>query len=123
MNGGQISHFNSGLKRLNPTLSFGFNVLSAPNGAAALAILNTERERISALVIDLTMPGLTGMDVMDSVEHNYEDLPVVLCSGYFAGSTLPAGRDHVKRLAKPFTSEQLVAAVLSILRTPAREPN
>ncbi len=103
--------------------SFGFNVLSAPNGAAALAILNTERERISALVIDLTMPGLTGMDVMDSVEHNYEDLPVVLCSGYFAGSTLPVGRDHVKRLAKPFTSEQLVAAVLSILRTPAREPN
>lgn len=103
--------------------SFGFNVLSAPNGTAALAILNTERDRIAALVIDLTMPGVSGTDVVEAIERTFDDLPVVLCSGYFAGADLPFSRGSTIRLAKPYTSEQLIGAILSVLPAPVRGPN
>ena len=90
-------------------------VLTAVNGQAALAILKQEHERIDLVLLDLTMPGMSGLDVLEIVSKKYSKIPVILCSGYLAGI---AGEidDCVLKLPKPFSAEQLLKIVSRTLQ-------
>ena len=90
-------------------------VLTAVNGQAALAILKQEHERIDLVLLDLTMPGMSGLDVLETVSKKYSKIPVILCSGYLAGI---AGEidDCVLKLPKPFSAEQLLKIVSRTLQ-------
>ena len=59
--------------------TFGFSVQSYGSGAQFLA---DERHRAAGcLVIDLHMPGLSGLDVMDRLQREGVRLPTILVSG------------------------------------------
>ena len=45
----------------------GYKVLTAPNGRAALAVL--EDERPSLLLIDVAMPVMNGLKLIEAVSH------------------------------------------------------
>jgi PAS domain S-box-containing protein len=75
------------------------------------------------LLTDVIMPGLSGPELAAQVRAHRPGLPVVYMSGYTADALntvdLTAG---VMLLAKPFTPEQLLAAVARSLRVGAPGP-
>jgi two-component system, OmpR family, phosphate regulon response regulator PhoB len=97
----------------------GFAVTEAGDGATALAQI--EHNRPDLVVLDLSLPGVGGLDVLRRVretEGAAAPLPVIVLSGR-SGDTdriigLDLGADDY--LVKPFSPGELAARVRSVLR-------
>ena len=88
----------------------GYDVLTAAHGEAALTILKTEHERIDMMLLDLTMPGISGLDVIQSASKLYPEIPIVLCSGNLSSISADI-EENFQTLPKPFAVDQLLAAI------------
>ncbi len=88
-----------------------------PGGAEVLAALQSGQEPFDMMVLDLTMPGLSGVDVFNAMQEMCVQLPVLIISGYSREklSSLFAGHSPGGFLQKPFKPEELVGSILSIL--------
>jgi DNA-binding response OmpR family regulator len=94
----------------------GFRVVAASGGRAALEAI--ERVRPAAILLDLTMPDLDGLDVLRRLRADGDDVPVcVLSARDEVGdrvSGLEAGADDY--VVKPFAMEEIVARLHALLR-------
>jgi CheY-like chemotaxis protein len=61
-------------------LDDGHEVLLAGNGKEALEILETQRPDL--MIVDISMPGMDGIDLMWHVMQKYRTLPVILNTAY-----------------------------------------
>lgn len=99
--------------------SRGFVVLGAGNGIEALR--KFAGGGIDLLVLDLRLPGLNGIDVLQKIRRTPAGakLPVVIMTGVYRGEkyALAARRLGVEHyLEKPFRTEAFLEAVTSALR-------
>ncbi|MFQ5568673.1 MAG: response regulator [Rhodothermales bacterium] len=98
----------------------GYRVLSAPNGEKALALFAKHEDEIAAVVTDLVMPEMGGVETIRFLRQQQSNLPIIATSGMADSRTqeaLAAGASLF--LAKPFTAEMLYAALDELL---AEEP-
>lgn len=106
----------------------GFDVTAVDNGLAALGIIETSRP--SLVVLDLSLPGLGGLDLLRRIRSDEDRsgcvaLPIIVLSGR-DGETdrivgLDLGADDY--LVKPFSPGELAARARSVLRrVPDRAP-
>ena len=58
----------------------GYRVLAASDGVAALTIF--ERERVDAVVLDYSMPGMLGGEVARRMREIKPEVPILLLSAY-----------------------------------------
>ncbi len=92
----------------------GYSAVTASDGAAGLELV--EREEIDAVLVDLTMPTMSGADVIAALRARRPDLPVILCTGYDRDRRGPIEADAY--LPKPFRIEALEETLAAIfLRT------
>lgn len=92
----------------------GYSALTASDGAAGLELL--DREEVDAVLVDLTMPLMSGADVIATLRQRRPTLPVILCTGYDRERRGPVEADAY--LPKPFRIEALEQTLASIfLRT------
>lgn len=93
----------------------GFCVKKAHNGKEAISILKTEK--IDLVILDIMMPEMTGIQVLEYIRANSE-LPVIFLSAkredYDKIIGLRSGADDY--ITKPFNPLELTARVESILR-------
>lgn len=101
--------------------SEGYETLTCGNGAEALRLWELNRDRVMLVVSDVLMPGMSGRELHDALEQRAPKLPFLFCTG-FSNDTLPIdllSRPGRKLIAKPFTSETLMASVKALLTPPA----
>lgn len=93
-----------------------FTVETAATGRTALELVGTWRPDI--LVLDVTLPDMTGFDILDRLRASGNKVPVVFLTA--RGDTndrvrgLSAGADDY--VAKPFSLEEVTARVVACLR-------
>ncbi len=99
----------------------GWSVVPAQNGQSALALLSADPS-VTILITDVMMPGgMSGIDLARSVAGTNPRLPVLLISGY-PGAVLEAEGANEREfdlLHKPFSQQELVERVLSVIATKA----
>lgn len=99
---------------LTETLAqYGYKVLSAKNGAEAIATSTQYADVIYLLVTDLAMPGISGSEVASRLRGLRPGAGVAYMSG-FAGDTLAEPDENAPRgtlLTKPFGRDALARAV------------
>jgi two-component system cell cycle sensor histidine kinase/response regulator CckA len=95
----------------------GYSVLSASSGEEALRAFATHRGRISAVMLDLVMPGLSGVEVFARLRRMDPQLKVVLASGYSSEGEADRllAQGAAAFLQKPFTIQQLAEALTGLL--------
>ncbi len=89
----------------------GFAVLTAPDGAAGLDL--AAQKRPDAVVTDMKMPGLSGMELLEKLRAVDDELPVVLMTAF---GTIETAVKAMKLgafdyLTKPFEGDELVITV------------
>ncbi|MCX7382175.1 MAG: ATP-binding protein [Alphaproteobacteria bacterium] len=96
----------------------GWRVLAAENGEAALALLDQETGRVTAVVTDMVMPGIDGAALLRAVRARpgMEDVAAVLVSGY-AEEVLRRELETAQTafLPKPYRPQELVARVEQVV--------
>ncbi len=89
----------------------GFGVLTAGSGEAALGLI--AQRRPDAVVTDLKMPGLGGIDLLEKIRAIDDELPVIVMTAFAAVDTavraIKVGAFDY--LTKPFEGDELVIAV------------
>jgi DNA-binding NtrC family response regulator len=85
----------------------GNRVEVAEDGLTGLAIL--EKESFDLVILDLKMPGLSGMEVLKKIKEGDSEVMVIVITGY---ATVEAAVEAMKRgaydfISKPFTPDSL----------------
>ena len=87
----------------------GWSVVTAENGEAGLAELQKSPKEIDIILLDLMMPGIGGMEVLEKIQA-LKDIPlIIVITGY---ATVASAVEAMKKgaydfIAKPFTPDQL----------------
>lgn len=100
----------------------GFAVDTAEDGVKGLSLaLDTEYD---AIVLDLMLPGRSGLDILKKLRARHRATPVLVLSARSSVEDrirgLDLGADDY--LAKPFSLKELLARLRAITRRPAVEP-
>jgi two-component system KDP operon response regulator KdpE len=94
----------------------GYRVRTAPNGTMALEAIASERPDL--VLLDLAMPGLSGVEVCRRIRRGYGDVPILVLSALADEgqkvSALDAGADDY--VTKPFGADELLARIRAALR-------
>jgi two-component system cell cycle sensor histidine kinase/response regulator CckA len=91
----------------------GFHVDEAPDGAEGLARVRDATEPYQGVLLDLSMPGISGERVLEQLRITHPDLPVVILSGFVEDPAKVASANAV--LHKPLTSKMLVDTLDRVL--------
>jgi two-component system, cell cycle sensor histidine kinase and response regulator CckA len=95
----------------------GYHVLTAANGAQAIAISGAFKEKIHLLITDVVMPGMNGALLARKLSESRPETKILFMTGYIEfrpkdQETLPADA-HI--LSKPFTHKAMLAKVSEVL--------
>jgi CheY-like chemotaxis protein len=97
--------------------SLGFTVIAAEDGEAAVARFLEHVDRLRLVIVDQTMPRMSGADAFRAIRRLRPSLPVILCSGFSeeeVGDALQAeGLDGF--LQKPYRLADLERDVRKVL--------
>ena len=97
----------------------GYRVIEAPDGPAALGILERQSD-VRLLFTDVGLPGgMNGRDLADAARRLRPNLPILFTTGYARNAIVHGGRldPDVQLIGKPFTFQALAAKVREILDT------
>lgn len=93
-----------------------FDVVEAPDGDTALAVLADGADAPQVVVLDVMMPGLDGVEVCRRVDH--DSTRVIMLTAKDDADTEAASRAAGADtfLAKPFSAVELLDTVAAMLR-------
>jgi PAS domain S-box-containing protein len=93
----------------------GYRVVSAPGGAEGLAEFQAHLGDLALVITDMQMPKVDGRALIEGIRRVAPGLPIIAMSGLGLPEMGSAGEEvaarGVQHLMKPFTSDQLDAAV------------
>jgi DNA-binding response OmpR family regulator len=98
--------------------AIGFNVHLASNGEQALAKAEEIGSALSLVVLDITMPGRSGVEIWSELRKTRMELPIIMSSGHTEEALdqlegwNPA---HDGFIQKPYRKKKLLEEVASLL--------
>ncbi len=88
----------------------GYNAILARNGQEALEKLSADGTAIDVVFSDVVMPGMTGIELAQTIRERHSNVPVLLTSGY--SNILAQGGGHgFDLLQKPYSVDELSRAL------------
>src|SRR5689334_13197992 len=102
--------------------SAGYKVRTAESGETALAAIAVRRP--AAVVTDLRMPGIDGLQLFDAINRQHAGIPVLILTAH---GTIPDAVAATQRgvfgyLTKPFDSQELLQKVASAIKLSGGDP-
>lgn len=100
----------------------GFEVMEVPSGSDAVEALESisaeswPREGVDLIVLDQSMPGMSGLEMVRRLRAGHWTTPVILTTGFASPELIDrATRMGVPVLSKPFDLEALTQTALATL--------
>jgi two-component system cell cycle sensor histidine kinase/response regulator CckA len=97
---------------------FGFSVLTAGDGQEALECFRAHAGEITAVLLDMTMPKMSGEEVFQELRRIRPDIPIILSSGYDEEDavSLFTGQKLAGFVQKPYRPMELLEKVRTVLQ-------
>lgn len=94
----------------------GYRIVTAADGEEALRAVAQTEAPIDVVLLDATMPGMSGPEVLRALHQLHPALPVVLMSGYSVRDFDDAEVSQAAAfLEKPFDEEMLIDTIRGVL--------
>ena len=99
-------------------LDEGYEVLEAGDGRQALERLAASDVPVDVVLLDLTMPALSGTETLREIRQFFPDTKVILSSGYAEPEALAraGGGQAAAFLPKPYTPAMLTSVVREVVQ-------
>jgi two-component system cell cycle sensor histidine kinase/response regulator CckA len=114
-----VAEDHDGLRELaRQTLErFGYRVLVAADGAAAVELFRRHREQVALALLDIVLPKLSGPDAYAQMTAEKPGLPLLLMTGYSTEAPMLSQilSEPARILQKPYTPESLARQVREVL--------
>ena len=96
---------------------YGYRVVEAANGESAVEIFRAQSAAIDAVILDLTMPEMSGEAALGNLKRINPAVPVVLSSGFNEAEATRRfqSEDLAGFLQKPYTALTLAERVNRLL--------
>ncbi|MCK4981101.1 MAG: response regulator [Candidatus Delongbacteria bacterium] len=96
----------------------GYNVIATLKSHEALKIFKKDPNKFDLIISDMSMPGLTGLELTSEILEIKPDIPIILCTGF--SKLLNGIKDENKLpvksvIMKPFLKRELAVAVRKAL--------
>ena len=100
---------------------YGYRVLEAADGEAAIRLAANSAEHIHLLLTDVVMPNVSGRDLAEMFAKTFPSSKVLFMSGYTDDAIVRHGilQEGIAYLQKPFTPESLASKVRAVLELPS----
>ncbi len=91
--------------------ALGHDVLCAENGEDAVALVESKAPDL--LVMDIHMPGISGLDALAQVQEHEPDLPVIIMTAFGTTETAieATKKGAFEYLVKPFDPEEMLSTI------------
>ncbi len=89
----------------------GYNVMEAGDGEEAVRVFMENADAIELVLLDMTMPGLTGLEALEEMRKVRPNLKALVASGY------PLEIAGANFLAKPYSPLDLVRRIQEVLNS------
>jgi CheY-like chemotaxis protein len=95
----------------------GYEVLKADNGRDGIELYRTHAQKIAVVLLDLTMPGMNGVQVSAAIRDIAPDAKIILASGYAEGDATRdfEGKELAGFLQKPYLPDALIQKIGRVL--------
>jgi two-component system, cell cycle sensor histidine kinase and response regulator CckA len=98
--------------------AYGYEVITADDGAEAVALYAEHRQNIKAVLMDMMMPYMDGPAAIRALQKLDPQVKIIAASGLMAGNITDALGTSVKAfLPKPYTAEKLLKILAETLNT------
>jgi CheY-like chemotaxis protein len=88
----------------------GFTVIEAANGKIGVDLFRASAPQIDVVLLDLTLPGMSGRDVLDELRRIQPNVKMIITSAYSQDRTLTSigGQHSVPYIRKPYHFRELI---------------
>ena len=95
----------------------GLKVTSISNPIEALDLFKQNTEAFDVVITDQSMPEMSGNELISKLQAVRQDMPVILCSGYYTEdeASLDNGLRKIVILSKPASKDDYIKAIESAL--------
>ncbi|MBN2078342.1 MAG: PAS domain S-box protein [Spirochaetes bacterium] len=95
----------------------GYDVIAAEGGAEAVELFKKDHAAISAVLLDLSMPGMSGIETFERLKALDPGVRVLLTSGFAESESMKRAMEMgmAGLLRKPFSAMELSAAIKKII--------
>jgi PAS domain S-box-containing protein len=93
----------------------GYRVLVAADGPEAIEMFRVKKDAIDLIILDLTMPRLSGRDTLKRLRHIDPAVRVLYASGFAVKVTEAVNDEVLGFIAKPYRAEDLALSVRAAL--------
>lgn len=100
----------------------GYQVSSCKDGMELNSLLRTKADTIDLILLDIKMPGLSGFDILQGIQHSHPMIPVIMLTAF---NDLDTGMKAIRLgasdyLAKPVSREALITCVDRVMQKSER---
>jgi two-component system competent response regulator ComA len=101
----------------------GMNVMTASSGEEVIELCGNNRFDI--FIVDLGLPGMSGLDLASHIKNIDKEAGIILTSGWELNESISSlmSRGVDVFLAKPFQSEEILEAITNLLDSDAEAGN
>ncbi len=92
--------------------ALGYQAITAGDGPSGLELLAAARDSVDLVLLDLSMPRMSGAEVYRRIREQDAELPVLILTGFASADQTPEGPTVVQ---KPFTLHALAHSVQEAL--------
>ena len=95
----------------------GFSVVGAQDGVSGLDLYREHSDEIRAVLLDLTMPKMSGEELFEEMRRIRPDVPVILSSGYSEEEARRqfSGQQFNAFIHKPYQIDALIQKFKQVL--------
>lgn len=101
----------------------GYTVAVSTDPVSVLATIKEDPFRFDLVITDMTMPAMTGDQLIKEILKMNPGIPIILCSGFSSKvdadqAIKPGARQYIE---KPLNRKQLARAVREVLDSPGKQ--
>ncbi len=98
--------------------TYGYRVITAEDGAEAVALYAENMDKIKVILMDMMMPVMDGQTSIRAIRGINPEVKIIAVSGLTEKDRLANIADHTKAfLPKPYTAEKLLKTIHEVLNT------